>query len=26
VAMRFDTVVPAVHTPYDFYERTYLNA
>jgi len=24
--MRFDAVVPAVHTPYDFYERIYLNA
>jgi hypothetical protein len=24
--MRFDTVVPDVHTPYDFYERIYLDA
>jgi len=24
--MRFRTVVPVIHTPYDFYERNYLNA
>jgi hypothetical protein len=24
--MRFRTVVPVIHTPYDFYERIYLNA
>jgi hypothetical protein len=25
-AERSDTVVPGIHTPYDFYERIYLNA
>jgi hypothetical protein len=25
-AMRFGAVVPDVHTPYDFYERIYLDA
>jgi hypothetical protein len=24
--MRLGTVVPDIHTPYDFYERNYLNA
>jgi hypothetical protein len=24
--MRSDTVVPDIHTPYDFYERIYLDA
>jgi hypothetical protein len=25
-AMRADAVVPGIHTPYDFYERIYLDA
>jgi hypothetical protein len=25
-AMRFGVVVPDIHTPYDFYERIYLDA
>jgi hypothetical protein len=25
-AMRFGIVVPDIHTPYDFYERIYLDA